>query len=345
MDNAKGYRLYRYDYTANNWKLIADTKKTAYTDKSLAASTGYRYMVKTYMNHKTLGDVVGNKNAKVSVVRPANGLKAEAVNSTSIKLSWNKVKGATGYRIFVRNETTGKWNIAVRTTGKATAYTVKNLTPGKKYIFAVRSYVNNGKIVWAPTYISASAALAPKTVTGLKVTERTENTITLKWNKTTATDYRVFVYDTSTKKWKTAVSSTSDTTATINRLPSGIDYTIAVRPYVNTGKELVWSGTYTKIIASTIPSCPRIRSLSSEKNTVTITWSESPGVTGYQVWYSTKKTSGYKKLGNYKETSAVHKNLTVGQTYYYRIRAYKAEGGSYIYSPYSSIYQEYVSRF
>ncbi|MBQ3843130.1 MAG: cellulase family glycosylhydrolase [Ruminiclostridium sp.] len=73
-------------------------------------------------------------------------IKAKAaVGKTSIKLSWDKVDGATKYAVYMYKD--GKYK-CVSSKVTATSYTVKKLRSGTKYKFYVRAYVD-GK--WTKT--------------------------------------------------------------------------------------------------------------------------------------------------------------------------------------------------
>ena len=46
--DAQGYIVYRYNAKTRKYAVIANTKKTAYTDKKRTPGTVYRYLVKAY---------------------------------------------------------------------------------------------------------------------------------------------------------------------------------------------------------------------------------------------------------------------------------------------------------
>lgn len=64
--------------------------------------------------------------------------KVTAKSGGKAKISWNKVAGATKYKVY--RYTSGKFK-ALKTTTK-TSYTVKNLVKGNKYSYIVSAYVN-----------------------------------------------------------------------------------------------------------------------------------------------------------------------------------------------------------
>ena len=74
------------------------------------------------------------------------------------------------------------------------------------------------------------------------------------------------------------------------------------------------------------------------KRQVTVKWTKTAGATHYQIWRSTKKTSGYKRITTVKNVSSyVNKSLAKGAKYYYRVRAVRSAGRGKVYGPYSAI--------
>ncbi|MFQ9514582.1 MAG: family 16 glycosylhydrolase [Eubacterium sp.] len=63
-------------------------------------------------------------------------------------------------------------------------------------------------------------------------------------------------------------------------------------------------------------------------NSAKVTWKKTKGASGYYVYYSTKKSGGYKKVNvkGAKKTSTTIKNLALGNTYYFKIKAYAKAG-------------------
>lgn len=59
-----------------------------------------------------------------------------------------------------------------------------------------------------------------------------------------------------------------------------------------------------------------------------LSWKAQSGVTGYEVYRSTSKSNGYKKVATAKSASYIDKKLKAGKTYYYKVRAVssKAKG-------------------
>ena len=101
-------------------------------------------------------------SASAQVAAPAQvvNVKVKSVDETSAKLTWDKVNGAKGYRVYVLNTKTGKYKKVI-TLPKAdkTSYKLTGLKAGKEYKYKVRAYVkDNGKTVWGKSSSAVSVS-------------------------------------------------------------------------------------------------------------------------------------------------------------------------------------------
>jgi len=89
-------------------------------------------------------------------------------------------------------------------------------------------------------------------VAGLKVSAKTKNSVTLKWNKNTkANGYYIYKYNTSTKKYtKLATVKAGTLTKTVKKLKKKTNYTFAVQAYKKVGKT-TYKGNYKTIKVKT----------------------------------------------------------------------------------------------
>lgn len=74
---------------------------------------------------------------------------------------------------------------------------------------------------------------------------------------------------------------------------------------------------------------------------VKLTWKKVKGCTGYEIYLSTKKSSGYKKSANVKKwkkvTGVVKKGVKKKKTYYFKVRAYRKAAGKTYYGAFSNV--------
>lgn len=102
------------------------------------------------------------------------------------------------------------------------------------------------------------------------------------------------------------------------------------------GKILEAQRTVPKLTKVTKPKAPTIK-LTTKKRTVQIKISKVKGASGYQIYRSRSKSSGYKKITSTKKTSYTNKGLTAKKTYYYKVRAYKTTKGKTVYGNWSKV--------
>lgn len=158
-----------------------------------------------------------------------------------------------------------------------------------------------------------------------KVTAKsTKTAITLKWNAVTgATGYRVYCYNEKTKKYESVASSLKTTTYTLKKLKTAKTYKFKVKAYTKKGSTTIWGSNSKVYTFSTAPSTPALTVTSTKKGVAQLSWKNVSGESNYEVYYSTSKDSGFKKVGTCKAdiTTATVSNLVSKKVYYFRVRA------------------------
>ena len=131
------------------------------------------------------------------------------------------------------------------------------------------------------------------------------------------------------------------------RLKAGKDYSVTYKNNKSIGTATVTikgKGNYTGTKTVKFKIVPGKVSIKGAKNSgksaVTVSWKKVSGATGYEIYRSTRKSSGYKKVKTISKGSTLsYKNtkLKKGKTYYYKVRAYKKVNGKKVYGSYSSV--------
>ncbi|MGI6175937.1 MAG: Ig-like domain-containing protein [Christensenellales bacterium] len=75
---------------------------------------------------------------------------------------------------------------------------------------------------------------------------------------------------------------------------------------------------------------PVAKAVTASLTSVKLTWGKVAGAAKYEIYRSTKSTSGYKKIATVTGTSYTASKLTAGTTYYFRVRALAPDPSSYI---------------
>lgn len=89
-----------------------------------------------------------------------------------------------------------------------------------------------------------------------------------------------------------------------------------------------------------IPKATKIKSVKkSGKNGIKITWNKVSGISNYEIYMSTKSSSGFKKIytASASKTSYTKTKLKKGKKYYFKLRTAKKVSGSNYYSSYTSV--------
>ena len=171
--------------------------------------------------------------------------KVVSVSYDSVKVTWDKVKGADGYRVYMKEH--GKW----KSLGKVSSnsYTCKGLETGKKYTFTVRAYkkANTGTVL--STYNKKGISGTPKLSTPeLKSVKRSASGVTFRWKKTAgATGYIVY-RKANNGSWR-ALYATNNVSYKDTVAKKGVKYTYTVRAYRKTSIGNVYSSYNAKGIS------------------------------------------------------------------------------------------------
>lgn len=150
--------------------------------------------------------------AEAASVGKVTGLKSKTLSNSEIQLNWSKVKGASGYTVYMRKN--GKYNKLGDCKG--TSYTVKKLPNATRENFKVRAYKTvKGKKVYGEYSANWNTATNPQACKGLKVSSVGNDSVKLSWTKIGCTNYRI--YQNIKGKWK-EIGKTTGTSYTVKKL-------------------------------------------------------------------------------------------------------------------------------
>ncbi|MGN0529233.1 MAG: leucine-rich repeat protein [Eubacterium sp.] len=160
-----------------------------------------------------------------------SGLKCSKRTSDSQTVTWNTVKGASGYQIQISKKNSSEWSTYAHTSSNK--YTFKKLTAGSNYKFRVRFYITQGGTkYYSPWSTTVSSPTLPSSTTISKV-KAGKKSFSLTWKKKTFTGYQI-QYSTS-KSFKNAktvkITKNKTTSKTIKGLKAKKKYYVRIRTY------------------------------------------------------------------------------------------------------------------
>ena len=333
VEEATQYYIYRKVSGSSSWgSAIAVTQKTEYLDASVVSNTIYQYTVEAKTPDGLTGyDAVGKECRFLETP----DLKAVANAVGGVKVTWNKVEGATSYRIYRRGAGTNYWYYlgdvdATQNTFVDYEGTAKSqIKSGNYYRYTVRTSYN-GKDSNGNAYSKYSGfdkgGLYLKYIGTPKMVSvaNSASGITIKWKGIVgngSTWYRIYRRGAGEKGWTylTQVRGTSYTDTKV-KSKSGTTYKYTIRAIVS-GKHLsaFESGLAIKRLTN-----PKLVSATASGAGITVKWGKVNGASAYCVYRKTAGSS-WKKIATVKgvnSLSYVDRKAARGTTYTYTVRAY-----------------------
>lgn len=142
VSSVNGYEVYQ------NNKKIADIKTNSYTKTKLTTGTKYTYKVRAYKLNGTQKVYSGYSKNVTATPTLSTVSSVKAVNNAkqTVKISFKKVNGASGYIIYRATKKSGKYSAASTIKkGSTVTYTNKKLKKKSTYYYKVRAYKKVGK--------------------------------------------------------------------------------------------------------------------------------------------------------------------------------------------------------
>lgn len=141
VSNASNYEVYRATSSTGTFSKVATVTGTTFTNTGRVTGQYYYYKVRAAVvsgSSTYRGSFSNIKGAKAIPGTP--GVTVAKASSTSIKVNWTGVAGATRYVIYRTNSSTGTFVFVYSAPSSARSWTNTGLAPGKTYYYKVRVY-------------------------------------------------------------------------------------------------------------------------------------------------------------------------------------------------------------
>jgi hypothetical protein len=319
VNGAYGYRLY-YRPASGGWKRFKDTTATSFTDSSVVPNKTETYTIRCIDKN---GNTISGFNSNgwtIKYVPVAPTISKLENTSGGIKLTWNKIAGVYGYRLYYK-PASGGWKRFKDTT--ATSFTDSGVSPNRTETYTIRCIDRNGNTVSGFNSKGWSKKYTPVAPTISKL-ENTSGGIKLTWNKIAGVyGYRLY-YRPASGGWKRFKDTTSTSFTDSSVVPNKTE-TYTIRCLDKDGNTISgfnsngWSIKY-------VPVAPTISKLENTSGGIKLTWNKIAGVYGYRLYHKT--SSGWKRFKDTTATTYTDTAVKSGRTETYTIRCIDKNGNT-----------------
>ena len=332
VSGAAKYEVYRARSKDGDYIKYSTVTGTSYTNTSyIENGNTYYYKVRALDASGTAGawSSVVSVTYKQTLSAPAVTGGNDAQGRPTLK--WNAVTGAAKYEVYRARSKDGTYTKYSTTTG--TAYTNSSyLTSGATYYYKVRALDANGNAGPYSAVVSVTCRLkltAPTVTGGTDAQGRP----TLKWNAVTGAAkyevYRARSKDGDYIKYST-VTGTSYTNTSY--LANGTTYYYKVRALGSDGSY----GPYSTPVSVTYKApfgAPLVTGSKDSQGRPALKWDKVTDAAKYEVYRARSKDGTYSLMSTQSATGYTNTSyLANGTTYYYKVRALKANGTASAYS-------------
>ena len=238
LSGATSYKVYYATGSSSGTKILAGTvTTTSYTHTGLQAGTTYYYFV-VAVSGSDESDYSGYSSAVVLPATPT-GVNATTQSTSSIRVSWNPVSGATSYKVYYTTGSSSGSKIQAGTV-TTTSYTHNGLQGSTTYYYFIVAVNNSGESDYSSFSSATTQISAP---TGVSAAGQSTSSIRVSWNSVTgAVSYRIYYSDTQSGA-KILLTSTSGTSYTHTGLQAAKGYHYFITAVNSSGTESEYSSS------------------------------------------------------------------------------------------------------
>ena len=230
-----GYAVYMYDEKKGKYTVIGETASTSFTFTDPVSVEGGKFKVRSY---RFVGEQIlsAASATKACVYSPADytpgnvkSLKAVSKTHDSVTLTWDAVKLASYYQIYILDSSTGKYRKIK--TSKTNSAVISGLTSLKKQSFMVRAIVKVYDKTFKGKFASAGTFTIPKTPGKITVKSLSSSSVKITWSKQKGVSgFKLYKYNPKTKKYE-LLAKLNTAEYTLKGLKKGQSVRLKIRSY------------------------------------------------------------------------------------------------------------------
>lgn len=340
VDGAEGYNIYLSNNIDEGYNLTQTTTENKCILTHLTTKQTYYVKVCAYVTRDIQIEGFASNVKKGTVLLDApDMITVDKGGSGKIKVSWNIVDGADGYNLYM-SETENE-DYACITSATETSYTKSGLNPRKTYYFKIRSYyyAADGVTKIFSEYSDTKFGITGLDQAVLKMPIASSlGLIRLNWNAVVDADGYEVAVATSENGDYSLIDTTSALMYEMDNALTGTVYYFKVRAYYIFDGDKIY-GAWSNIRSGTSGlNVPQISSIvQSGSGRLTINWLQVDDAEGYSIYMSENEEGSYEPINSVDAASYEKMSLTIGQTYYFKIRAYYTIDDRKVFSDYSTV--------
>lgn len=322
-------------YNWENLDLNVSKSTTQYLHDGLYNGETYRYRIRTYRiigmsdAHEPISAYVETQydiKVGVGIDTPKNVTVTPADGSVTVK--WNAVQGADGYYLHIQklNSDGTTTDLPVeKLDAKTTSFNHINLHTGDDYLYSIEAFA----ITTAREYVVSDPSTPLKATVGIELTMPMEikavpgdGQITVSWKAVTGAKAYI-LHAAGGFPYQTKTFNTGSTSYVHGGLPNGETWTYYVQAVkYDFNNDPIYSpnsDTVTATVGTSFTAPPDLTATPSDGQ-IDVSWSSVKGAHGYILY----ATNGFEsKQFDLSKTKFTHSGLTNGDTWTYRVCAYK----------------------
>lgn len=203
--NADGYHVYRATSKNGTYRQVArllGSDVSSFINRSLTTGRTYYYKVRAFEDG-ICGAYSTIKTGK-AVPKQVKISKVQSWGYNGLKITWGKVAGADGYRLYRATSPNGKFTYVTQiNSGSTCSYVNSKLTTGQKYYYKMRAFKKYAGSYHFGAMSAVTGNVAPKLKQAVitKVVPGYEK-VTLSWNKVNgAIGYQIYYREADDDDW------------------------------------------------------------------------------------------------------------------------------------------------
>lgn len=331
VKDVTGYKIYRSISSGDGFSLVATISSAATTsweDTGLTPGVTYYYKMRTYTQTSS-----GTKYGKYSSVAAGTTMIRPVITSVKSKsskemvISWDAETGSFNYEIYRATSQNGTYTKLTTLNGiNRLNYSDTTVKAGKKYYYKIRAIGQIDNTTVYSDYSEPVAGRTAKVPTKLSVNSKSSTTLCISWTgDKNAAGYVITRASSAGGKYK-KVGTVSDGSVCYyddEGVNADQNYYYKVQSYNYNNDVKGYSGYSGSAYGKTLKATAITKIVSTSSTKQTISWKNIGGASGYIIYRSTKKSSGYKKIKTISSgntTSYQVTGLTPGTMYYYKVK-------------------------